>query len=240
MKKIIAAMFLVGVFWFGNARAEGLPSVGLAVDKSQIKPGENITYTIDYGNSSTEDLSDVVVSLDLDVSNGINFVGSSLPQFWNGSKPYWKLSSLPKDTSSAITITLNVAEDYTGESLSGIAELSGDGNDGLVSVASNSTAVSLVTTEDTTEEPKTDEEKKEEDTKKDEVKKEEPKEAEKELTADGLKSIKVDNVVGGANLANYSENINKWDNRFLLVGLICFSLVLIIGIGAFVLGRKVR
>ena len=225
--------------------AADVSSISMVASKTQVSPGENITYTLTYSNNSDKDLSDVVVSMDMDVANGLNFVNSSLPQFWNGSKPYWRISDLASGTSSTVTITVNVSSDFSETNINGAASISADAGGELINSNSNAVGVVVVKPQD----EKKEEEKKEEDevTNKDKTDEKTTESTDKEdenkvidMKADGVGSLVVDDVVGVANIANYSKNINSWDNRFLWVGLISFSLVLVIGILAFVLGRRVK
>ena len=223
--------------------AADLPVVGLTVDKVEVKPGENVTYTVSYSNDSGEDLTNAVVEMNLDVANGLNFVSSSYPQFWDGNKPYWQINNLASGEGASISFTVNVSSDYQGEGISGQASLSATSDaSGSITVGSNSAQVSLIADKTDEEKDKEEDEKDEQESKEETTSDKEEKTVEEkiELVADGAKELVVENVVCGANLSNYQENINQWDNRFLLVGVVSFCLILTIGIVAFFLGRKVR
>lgn len=232
-----------------KTQAADVSSINMVASKTEVAPGENITYILTYANNSDKDLTDVVVSLDMNIANGLTFVNSSLPQFWNGSTPYWRISNLPGGSSSTVSITVNVASDYSGTSLEGAASISAENQGELINESSNVVGVSVAKPEEKKEENKdNEEENKDKVTDEGEKNKEDTTATSEEkkdndvvgYKADGAKSLKIDNVIGGANLANYSQNINAWDNRFLWVGLVSFSLVLVVGILAFVLGRRVK
>jgi uncharacterized repeat protein (TIGR01451 family) len=251
-KILIGLVFGVQMLFlcFGTALAENkLPELSLSATSTEAKPGDKITYTISYANTGDVDYSDVQIDMNMLIGNGVVFYNSTLPANWQGDQPYWMIGNLPAGApSGSFSVTVGINDTYANNSLSSSLLLTGVSNEGTISVGSNNVATNVVKEVEKTEEEKLAEEKKAaeaakeaEKAKQEESKKEDKTDTDSKLTgelkADGVKKIDIKQFTGGLKLTE-EQNINAWDNRYLIVGLIALGLILTVGIAAFFLGKK--
>ena len=245
-KKISTFCLVVfALSFFQVAYAGILPGLSVAVDTTEVEVGSSVAYTIVYDNSTGEDYSDVVVSMDLPVGGGVNFVSSSLPEFWSGATPYWRLGDLTDGSSSTISFVVSLSDGFEQESISTSVLLTGEGDEGSINVGASAATVNVVSDDVDEDEDEDEDEEDDEDIDDEEdmdelEDQEESEKKEVDFMADGVDTIDVAMVVGGADVAAFDKNVNEWDNRFLFIGLVAFGLILIIGLAAYFLGRKAK
>lgn len=218
----------------GNvALAANLPSVNVDLGESRFEKGSLMTFNVEYANETAENFQDVVIGLDLNVDNKLGFISSSYPIEWTAdNKPFWRLGNLPKDSSGNISLIVKVSSDNDLSEISTIATISGtDGSGKEISLGSN--LASAIIEEDKKNEQK-------EEDKSTPVKTDTESDSsgvKSDLLASGVKKVNITSLTGLADLSKYKQ-VDQWDKRFLYVGVIAFSLILIVGLVAFYLGKK--
>ncbi len=78
-------------------------------------PGDEITYTITYANSSNIDLTDIQIIDTLPADVRYVSDNSGIPLRWReGNKCYWEIGLLPKDTQKTFQLRARVSDDVPG------------------------------------------------------------------------------------------------------------------------------
>ncbi len=226
--------------------AATLPELSLSASATEVKAGDKITYNVSYSNPGTVDYSGVVIDMNLLLGDGLIFYNSTLPTSTTSGSPSWTIGNLAAGaTGGNFSITVGVGDNYAGDKVDSSLVLSGVSDEGTITVGSNSNAVAVVKEEETKEEEtkkenETSDAEKTDSTEKTEVTKEEVQKDTSttvtNLKADGVKNIDVKAISGGLKVEE--QNINAWDSRYLIVGLVALGLILVVGIAAFFLGKK--
>lgn len=245
MKRGIARLVLVcwlftNIGFIGLVSAQSVPMVGLSVSADEVSKGDTVTYNFNYSNLTAGDITDTVLTLDRPIDGGLSFISSSFPVEWTpDSRPIFRVGTVAKNFSGGIiSLTVRVNSNFTADSLTAIAAMKGMTNQGEVSINSAATSVAVV--------EKVEEEKKEEEKKTEEEKKESDQttvvEKDKEvkklgIMAEGVDKIEVNKIVGLADLSKFKQT-TQWDKRVLYIGVIAFILLIIVGVGAYFIGKK--
>ncbi|MBU0648391.1 DUF11 domain-containing protein, partial [Patescibacteria group bacterium] len=229
--KVLLGVILGAVVVLGPvvSKAQSDPQLSLSVSNSSVKIGDTITYNISYSNVDGGDLSSAEIVMDLPVNGGLSFMSSSRAVEWtSNNNPKWRLGDLVAGGSGVVSLTVLVSGGYEGSNIVTSATLDALGSDSA-SVGVGSGSTSVVVDSDKGEDEKEESEKKDDDKKKDDsdLSAEDDKDTGVgDLEVDGVRKIDVEKIVGGADMSEF-ENVNKWDSRFLVVGVVALVLILV-------------
>ncbi len=235
IKRIV---FLLLFFVGSNSvlAATNQPTVNLTVSNTEAKKGDVVTIGVTVNNGDTKELQDTVLALDLPVDSGLSFISSSHPIEWTSdSRPLWRLGIVGPGMTDQLSLTIRLNSDFAGTGLEAQALVTGSLNGEEQSIYSNNVGVSLIADEIKKEETKENDLTAKADTK--DEKNTVDGDKVDGLVATGAKKIDVESLAGIADMSKY-DNVNRWDGRFLVVGVVAFVLVLVVGLLAFFMGRK--
>ena len=123
-------------------------TISKLADKTTVKPGDTITYTITVTNNTGKDLGSIIVSDVLD--SNLTFVSATPAPAYDSTTGKWRISSLAKDTSATLTINATVSSNAAaGTTITNTASITdatagseslpaGTGNSGSVDVTVSS------------------------------------------------------------------------------------------------------